>query len=534
MLRTVTALSSGGWEAQFQSLAAAEQDAELGAPELQQLATAAFMVGRYAESQDAWERAHLRLLEDGDAAQACRCLYWLTHAMGEDDVAGMARIGGWLARMERLIEEEQLGAHERAYVQCLLGPEEFGAGRYAESLPLWREIAEVARANADPDIWAFGAQGLGRTFIKLGRVDEGVALFDEVLVALTSGEVSPMMVGTAFCSCVEGCHDAFDLDRARAWTDAVTRWRDDQPDLEAFTGSCLLYRSKILQMQGAWSEAMDAVDEACRKLSEPRVHWELGAAHYQRAELFRLRQELSKAEECYLQASTFGQDPQPGLALLRLSQGRAASALAALERALGETADVPRRVALLAARSEVAVACDDHPSAMADCTELAGLAEDFSSALLRATAGLARGRCLLTAGHPREALQSLRQAHETWGRLEVPYEVARTRVLIAAACEALGDLEGAQLEHTAARETFERLGTREDAGTTDRVSPLTHREVEIVQQVAAGRTNRGIAKELHISEKTVASHLSHIFVKLDLTNRAAVTAYYYEHERGPG
>jgi DNA-binding NarL/FixJ family response regulator len=126
-----------------------------------------------------------------------------------------------------------------------------------------------------------------------------------------------------------------------------------------------------------------------------------------------------------------------------------------------------------------------------------------------------------------------------WRGLDVPYEIARVRELVGLACRGLGDLDGAQLEFEAAQETFDRLGARLDAArVVALVAPpairpsggLTGREVEVLRLVAAGKTNRAIAAALEISEKTVARHLSNIFIKLDLPSRSAATAYAYEHK----
>jgi DNA-binding CsgD family transcriptional regulator len=509
---------------------------ELGAGELQQLAAAAYMLGRYQESVDAWDRAHTLLLEQGDAAGACRCLFWLLLAIGEDDVSGAPRMGGHLARIHRLVEGFSLGELEQAYLQCYDCIDKFMSGRYDGSVDAWARIADIGRTHADDDIWAFGAQGHGRTLIRMGRVREGNAVLDELFVSIGLGAVSPMMTGWVYCSCLEACHEGFDVPRAIEWTRSAKRWAGEQGALETYTGVCLLHRSRIRRMLGSWDDALHDIDRACRKLSEGRIHFALGDAHYQRGEVLRLRGDHAGAEDGYRIASQHGHDPQPGLALLRLAQGKNLAAGSALRRALDETTDLCRRAGLLPARAEVALAEADVGAAELACGELEGLAETFDSRLLRAEALVLRGRIALAEGDPRTALEPLRRAARLWHDLESPLAGARTRVHLAAACEALGDTDGAEMERTSAREVFGAMGAQDDLAAlrTDRQprTPLSEREVEVVRKVAAGLSNRAVATQLHISEKTVASHLSHIFTKLDVPNRAAVTAYYYEELAG--
>jgi len=504
----------------------------LGAAELQQLATATYMLGRYQESVDAWDRAHSLLLDQGDAAGACRCLFWLMLAIGEDDVSGTSRIGGQLARVQRLVEEFSLGELEQSYLLCYDCIGKFVSGRFEECVDTWARIAETGRAHADNDIWAFGAQGHGRTLIRMGLVREGAAVLDELFVSVGSGALSPMMAGWVYCSCLEACHEGFDLPRAIEWTRSATGWANEQGDLETYTGVCLLYRSRIRRMQGSWDDALQDIDRACVKLSKERIHFELGDAHYQRGEVLRLRGNHAGAAESYRVASHHGHDPQPGLALLRLAQGKNLAAGSALRRALGETSDRCRRAELLPARAEVALAEGDVGAAEVACAELEELAESYASRLLRAEGLVLRGRILLAEGDPRTALEPLRTAARLWHDLEAPLAAARTRVHVAAACAALGDADGAEMERAAAREVFEAMGARDDLAALGAVgqgrTPLSEREIEVVRKVAAGLSNRAVATQMQISEKTVASHLSHIFTKLNVPNRAAVTAYYYE------
>lgn len=523
------------WRSDWNRLIEADPEL-LGVAELEDLATAAFMLGRYGESVEYWDRAHSRHVDEGDAASACRSLFWLMLAIGEDDVGSASRIGGQLARIERLVEEHGLGELERSYLQCYAAIDAFMSGQLEEGIALWAGIAETGRAHADPDVWVFGAQGYARSLLRLARAREGAALLDEIFVSMTSGVLSPMMTGWVYCSCLAGCYEAFDLPRAIEWTRSATDWADGQQDLQTYTGVCLLFRARVRRLLGSLTEALEDVERACSQLERGRIHHALGEAHYERAEILRLQGDHVGAEEGYRAASRFGQDPQPGLALLRVAQGKALAASSALRRALDEAPDATRRAELLPAYGEVALAHADVDAAEGACQELDSLAEIYHSALLRAEALYLRGRLQLARDDPRAALEPLRGALRLRLELQTPMAAARARVHLAAACLALGDSDGAELERAAAREVFEAAGCQEELAAlraADAVrTPLSEREVEVVYKVAAGLSNRAVARQLNISEKTVASHLGHIFTKLGVTNRAGVTAYYYEELAG--
>jgi ATP/maltotriose-dependent transcriptional regulator MalT len=374
--------------------------------------------------------------------------------------------------------------------------------------------------------------------IRLGQLDEGRSLLDEVPVAVTSGEVQPAHVGLMYCAVIEVYHEIWDFRRAQEWTDALTRWCESQPDLVPYRGNCLVHRAEIMQLHGAWPDALAQAQLACERLSDPPGQPSVGNAYYQRAQLLRLRGDLRGAEEAYREASQWGRSAQPGLALLRLAQGRLDAAEAAIRREVGEMKDGSRRCGVLPAYVEIMLGVGDAESARSGADELQALAQDVGAPPLRAAASQANGAVLLAEGDVRGALESLRAAWSTWQSVEIPYEAARVRVLIGLCCRELGDEETAQMEFDAARWVFRQLGAQLDiarvealAGrsTLKPVGGLTVGEVEVLRLVASGKTNRAIAAELFLSEKTVARHLSNIFTKLGVTSRAAATAYAFEH-----
>jgi ATP/maltotriose-dependent transcriptional regulator MalT len=357
-------------------------------------------------------------------------------------------------------------------------------------------------------------------------------------VAVTGGELSPIVTGLVYCGVILACQEIFEVGRAREWTAALTRWCGRQPGLVAFTGRCLVHRAEVMQVGGAWEEALEEARRAGIRLTETMNQRAAGIAFYRQGELHRLIGEFDAAEEAYRASSRFGWEPQPGLALLRLAQGRQEAAVAAIRRVTAETTDAAKRAGLLPAHVEIMIAAGDLEEARGACRELEGLAESFDSAMLGAMVAYARGALELAAGDAGRALTPLRQAWEGWQELEAPYEVARARTLVGLACRALGDADTAELELRAAREAFEALRAgpdlaRIDLLATDRASTahgLTARELEVLRLVAAGRTNREIASTLVISEHTVARHVQNILGKLRLPSRTAAAAFAFEHD----
>jgi DNA-binding CsgD family transcriptional regulator len=523
------------WADAYAQLAAADRDAPLEVADIEMLAAAASLAGDDPASSDAWVRAHQEYVRAGDPARAVRCAFWLVLGLmlrGE-----LAPAAGWLARGQRFAGDVEGHAEEG----CLLlgdAVQLMFAGDAEGANVLYSRAAEIGVRFGDPDVTAMARLGEGQTAIMLGRTADGLTLLDEAMVAVTADEASATMTGLVYCAVIETCQEIFDVRRAREWTTALSRWCESQPELVPYRGQCLVHRAEILELQGDWPDAIDEAQRACERLAEP-PHPAVGRAFYRRGELQRLRGEYDAADHSYREASRYGQSPHPGLALLRYAQGQVDSAATAIRHALSEAQDHVSRSRLLGASVEIALAGNNVHAARTAADELGRIAVEFGAPLLVALSDHAHGAVLLAEGDAATALEPLRRACTLLQELDAPYDVARVRVHIGLSYRALGDIDTAEMELDAARAAFERLGAAPDLARVEELTGssasqtaggLTPREVEVLRLVATGKTNRAIAAELYLSEKTVARHVSNIFTKLGVSSRSAATAYAYQHD----
>jgi len=524
------------WVDSYAQLSAVDRDSALEPEDLERLSIAAYLLGRDADSEEVLARAHNEYVRRGCLGDAARAAFWLGFQLfGKGE---MARGSGWLARARRLVDDAPDPCVAQGLLLVPAALQLMQRGDITAAYDTFSQAAAAGERFRDLNLTTLGRLGQGQALITLGKIAAGVALLDEVMVGVTNAEVSPVIVGIVYCATLDACSGIFDVRRAHEWTTALSRWCASQPDLVPFRGECLVRRAEIMHLHGAWLDAMREVERARDALLQ-RGERAAGAAVYELGELHRLRGEFAKAEEAYRLAVQWGQKAQPGLARLRMDQGQLAAAAAAIRLVAEEARDRRARSRMLAAYVDIMLAVHDVPAADVAADELSKIAGELESPFLRAVSAHATGAVLLAKGDTRSALVALREAAAAWREFPAPYEGARSGVLVGLACRALGDEDAAELELDAAQQTFETLGAvpelarlrelrkKRPSSSADR---LTTREVEVLRLVAAGKTNRTIADELGISEKTVARHVSNIFRKLGLPTRAAATAYAYKHE----
>jgi ATP/maltotriose-dependent transcriptional regulator MalT len=532
LIRAREAYGRREWLAAYDGLSDAAPD-ELAAEDFVRLATAAYLLGQRNDCVQALQRAYQLNLDAGDTLAAVRSAFWLALVLltsGETAIGG-----GWVARSQRLLTEIDGDVVERGYVLIHLMYRHIFAGEFAAACQLAEQVTGYGHRYRDPDLIAIGLSSQGRLLLYGGRVPDGLALLDESMVGVAAGEVSTIFAGNIYCSMIEACQEIADFDRAARWTAALTTWCAEQPGLVPFTGQCAVHRGQIMRAQGAFDEALTEFDLAVQRYLAEQTPGPAGLAMAERGDVLRIRGDLTGAQAAYERAVAFGHEPQPGLALLWLAQGRTEAAAAAIRRLLGEAADPVHRSQLLPAAVEVLLATGQHDQATDIAAELESIAGSFGCPSVEARAGHAAALAALESGDPAAAMPLLRQARAVWERLGGRYETARCRVQLGRALRALGDEESAVTELAAARRTFAELGAAPaewEAATL--ITPtypsgLTAREAEVLRLVAAGKSNPDIAAQLFLSEKTVARHLSNIFTKLDVTSRTAAAAFAYEH-----
>ncbi len=535
------AFAAWQWRAAVEQLLAADRDTGLEAADLERLGDAAYLVGDEDAAVAAWARAFEAFVARKECLRAARTGFWLS--LGLLLGGRQAQSSGWWSRTQRLLADREGECGEQGLVLVVGGLFSLFKGDVEPACEAFQQATALGERFCDADLKACAVLSHGQALIQMQRTDEGVRLLDEAMVVVTSGRVSPIMVGIVYCAVILFCERAFDVQRAHEWTLALDRWCDAQPELIAFRGQCLVHRAELMRFKGDWPAARVESARAGELLS-PGSPTQAGRALYQQGELHRLAGELDRADEAYRAAAEQGFEPQPGISLLRLAQGRARAAVASIRRARKEADCQPvstanwHRVRILGPFAEIMQAVGDRESARAAADELDRIARKMQMPFVTAVAAHTIGAVLLFRGDAQSALGPLREGWTLWQQLDAPYEAARVRVLIGRACQQLGDSDTAALHLDAAAAVFERLGAATDlAGlrgaspaTEGAVAKLSGRERQVLALVASGKTNGQVAGELGISEHTVARHLSNIFDKLRVNSRTAASAIAVRHD----
>lgn len=497
--------------------------------DLEWWATAAYLLGRTESAQQALSRGFQLGVESGDEERAVRLGFWLVFVHFERDE--VAQASGWIARIGRLLEELPPESVAHGYGLVLEAHQEVASdGRYDEGRATAQKAAEIAREGEDHDLEALALHVRGRALLRLGEVGEGLRALDEAMVHVTSDQLSPVVVGTVYCSLIEACEEIAELRRSHQWTQSLSAWCDRQQGEVPFTAQCLIHRSQVLRRSGELKRAEEEATAAYERFLRTPYGSATGRALYQLGEIKRLRGLLDEAEEAFREASEWGFDPQPGLALLRLAQGDSSTAAASLGRRLSETEEPVERMRLLPPFVAVMLAANEPRRAESAVAELREGVSVYGTDALAAHAAYAEGALALADDDAQRALVKAREASTAWQKLNMPYEMARARVLLARACRRLGDEETASLELNAARRQFDDLGVSDPSQVVveEPDHGLTPRELEVLQLLATGVTNQEIADELYLSVRTVDRHVANILAKLGVPTRTAAASRGHE------
>ncbi len=455
------ALSRGAWRDAYAGLTAANSAGALEAEDLERLAEAAWWLADGPACVRAREQAYRRYVRRGEPRAAAA----VALALAEDHFHRLARaVGqGWLRRAERhldgLPEVSEHGWLHRLRMVVALEAER----NPQEAMEHADRALDIARRVGDTDLEALALQDRGRILVALGRVADGMALIDDAMTAATAGELTARTTGRAYCNMMSTCERLGDYGRAAEWHEAAHRWCEPHAD-SGYPGICRVHRAGILRLRGALPEAEQEARRAAEELADFLIDVS-GEAFYELGEI-RLRMgDHPAADAMFGEAHARGRDPQPGLALLRLAQGNCEAARSMIERSLGEPGiGALDRAKLLPALVEIAVACGAVGAAAEGASELEAITTTYTSPALVASAALARGTAELARGGAEDALVHLRRARRIWTEIDLPFELARTRLLLSRVHSALGDRDEAAMEERAALAIMSRISAGDSGG----------------------------------------------------------------------
>ncbi|MGH2676588.1 MAG: hypothetical protein ACRDH1_14385, partial [Actinomycetota bacterium] len=372
----------------------------------------------------------------------------------------MPQAQGWAAKAIRLAEEN----HEwpvHGWLAWMGGLLAWFQGDFEAAIARYDQALEFADRTGDPNLHAMSLHDKGHALCVLGKVAEGMALLDEAMAGVVGGELDPEAAGYVYCGMIGVCSKLGDYGRAAEWTSATLRWCERQ-SIPAFPGVCRVHQAELMRLHGSYAKAEEQARLACEELPRFNFLSGLGPAYHEIGEVRRRMGDLNAAENAYARAHEFGYDPQPGLSLLRLAEGKVEAAAAGIRQALEHaSSNHCLQVRVLAAQAEIALAAGDPETAASASDELESIVGGYeASSSLQAMAACVRGAARLAQGDAAQALLHLQQARQLWQEVEAPYEVAEVRMLLASAHRTIGDEEAALMEARAARATFERLGAR--------------------------------------------------------------------------
>lgn len=464
--RAHEAFAGDNFEVAYNLWKEADSQEPLAPSALERFAEAAYWTSRGSETTAIRERAYAGYIAEGDNRRAGATALELVH--DHSKLLNNATASGWLSRATRLLDGQPEGI-EHGYLARLRSQMALGNGDYDEAERQASLTIDIGTRVGDPNVLALGLMQRGAALVHQGNVRDGMSCLDEAMVAVAGGELNVYTTAEIYCNAISTCRDLTDYQRAGEWTDAAKRWCSRQ-SLSGFSGNCRVYRAEIIRLRGAFSEAEDEARTAVDAVKTFDLTVAAGGL-YEIGEVKLRLGELDEAEDYFRHAHEWGKDPQPGLGMLWLAQGKTDAAAASIRRALTEAPhDRLARARLLPSQVEITVATGDLGTAKAAAAELETIAIDFGTALLRASAQCARGLVQLASSDSSAALHKLREAFRSWQEVDAPYEAAKCRLVLAEAYEAEGFPDDAQLERDTAWSALLRLGVPEAAIPLPRIA----------------------------------------------------------------
>jgi class 3 adenylate cyclase len=457
------AASRQAWREAFEAYASLDP-ASLSAQDLEWYGEAAWWSGKLNDAVRLRERAYVAYAGEGQkvaAAQVALTLVW-----DESNRGAFAVAQGWFATAERQLEGEEESAVHGRIALTQASQAMFAEGNYPKAIAGLERAYELAQRFGDRDTQMLALVAKGRVLVKTGQIEQGLELIDEGTAAAVSGELEAYSTTLVYCMTISACQDVGDVRRAAEWTEAANRWCD-RLDVTGFPGACRIHRAEIMRLRGDLEAAEKVATAACDELQDFERYITAGG-YYEIGEIRRRLGDFASAEEAYARANELGADPQPGLALLNLAEGKLEAAVAGITRALGEVEEPLSRIRRLPAQVEIAVAARDLKTARGAVAELEELVDSYKFGSRRApafdaTVHVAAGRIALAEGDTDEAIRLLRHARDEWRGVGAPFETAQARVLLGVAFRRSGDEHAAIAELDAAHAAFERIGARADA-----------------------------------------------------------------------
>jgi DNA-binding NarL/FixJ family response regulator len=526
------AYSRGDWRSAYDHYGCAGTTEHLNTDDLSSFGMAAWRLGYGRESIRLSEEAFNRLVAENNTRTAAMkaadvALQWLN---GGDQT--ITRV--WVNRARRLLESSP---EDEAFAYLLYVDSQLSVidGQYDAGVQRALELEEFVSQRNSPGLTALCLTASGLSKLPFARTSEALADLDEAMMPVLAGQVPVDWASDIYCAVIHECYRLGDLSRMKTWTNAMDKWREGPEVAASWYGTtCEIHKWQLLSATADYRELEQRLVNALNAIEDFHAPT-AGEGHYELGDIRRRMGDIDGAREAFAKARELGFDPLPGEALLRCQLGEDAAASSDLRMRMDAEHDEITRIRLLPAAIEIALARDRIDEADQYCCELEEGAERYDSPGFRAWALHARGAVLVKKDAPAEALPILQDALRRYRSTQRRYEMAQVCEWMARARQATGDSAGAASDAATAESMYRELGARSTlTKNAELPGGLTKREVEVLALITAGASNRDVAKQLFISEKTVGRHLANIFVKLDVPSRTAAAAWAHENRVLPG